>query len=190
MTKDEVGQHISTWLDGVGTALGRDLISQGFYQGGGDRIFPKIAWATWSTDNVSLAVAALAELAAAIGERQIGAVAALIITLKPVFGTAVLQPEIVLSEEIDLFHPPLFYVLADRARVFAPIGAEIRVPLALRSTMGSGAYCFLVARPVDDAALGGALGQEWDRDIRLVLPASSMPDMRIYWSGSIPQLSI
>lgn len=190
MTRDEIETRVTKWLDKIGQETVGGWEQNIYHQECADRLFAEIDWTKASATNIAMAIAANSELASALDRRPVAAIAMLVFTLNQIVGSEVIANEIVLSREIDTFHPPVFYILADRVRNFAPVDLEIRIPLTLPDSVTASAYAFLVARPSDIAQPGNLLSQAWDRDVRIVLPANRMPDMSYYRDKFVAELSL
>lgn len=190
MICDKIAVRVAKWLDGFGTNASDALERQGYFQENAERMFPEIRWADASAANLTTAIAVNKALALALAQRRVAAISMLVFTLTPASSDALFSRQIVLSREIDADHPPLFYVFADRSRFFAPLGVELRFPLLCRDISADDGYCFLLARPSEFIQSGYPLSQDWDRDIRIVLPANCVPAINDYDSKSLATLTL
>ncbi len=188
MTCDEITTGLAVWLDGLVPDAATALNIHGYFQIGADRLFPKVKWAAVSTGNIRAAIAVCSELSLALSQRRVTAVAMVILTLKSAPAKDIAPRDIVLSSEIDAWHPPLFYVLADGSHHFAPREFELRIPLALPENYRAPACAFLLARPSDPQFLALSPLQEWDRDVRIVLFPDRQRQMADRDEKSTPRL--
>ena len=180
MNDNVLRQVLRNWLRSAEHAT-TELARSGFMQEGGDRLFPEMHGNFKSQTGVSYLLEAFSQLGNALTEYAVSAVPMLTFNLGQTQAATPQCGKVVLSRDIDDFHPPLLYVLPDSLFSLLPMEAEYRFPMELKIPACVAAICTLVATPTEpDYGEGHTVPREWDLDVRLVGLGSDKDVLRRY----------
>lgn len=180
MNDHTLRQELRNWLRSA-EHVTSELARSGFMQEGAEHLFPEMHGNFKSQTGISCLLEAFSQLGNALTEYGISAVPMLIFNLRQTLAATPQCGKVVLSKDIDDFHPPLLYVLPDSLFSLLPMEAEYRFPMELKIPACVAPACTLVATPAEpDYGEGHTIPREWDLDVRLVGLGSDKDVLRRY----------